>query len=70
MATRSGRAIRFNESKVRCIGRTGLGVRGITLDSETDEVVGMICVTDIENEDVLVVSEKGFGKRSKIEDFV
>jgi len=69
MATRSGRAIRFNESKVRCIGRTGLGVRGITLDSETDEVVGMICVTDIENEDVLVVSEKGFGKRSKIEDY-
>jgi DNA gyrase subunit A len=69
MATRSGRAIRFNESKVRCIGRTGLGVRGITLDAKTDEVVGMICVMDIEKEDILVVSEKGFGKRSKILDY-
>ena len=69
MATRSGRAIRFNETKVRCIGRTGLGVRGVTLDTESDEVVGMICVKDIEKEDVLVVSENGFGKRSKIEDY-
>ncbi|WP_027471122.1 DNA gyrase subunit A [Saccharicrinis fermentans] len=69
MATRSGRAIRFNESKVRCIGRTGLGVRGIALDTTKDEVVGMICVKDITQEDVLVVSEKGFGKRSKIEDY-
>ncbi len=69
MATRSGRAIRFNESKVRCIGRTGLGVRGIALDTDNDEVVGMICVKDIEQEDVLVVSENGFGKRSKIEDY-
>ncbi len=68
MATRSGRAIRFNETKVRCIGRTGLGVRGITMDTTSDEVVGMICVSD-ENEDILVVSEKGFGKRSKIEDY-
>ena len=69
MATRSGRAIRFNETKVRSIGRTGSGVRGIALDTEVDEVVGMICVKDIEKEDVLVVSEKGFGKRSKIEDY-
>ncbi|MGQ1786686.1 MULTISPECIES: DNA gyrase subunit A [unclassified Saccharicrinis] len=69
MATRSGRAIRFNESKVRSIGRTGLGVRGIALDTSKDEVVGMICVKDIEQEDVLVVSENGFGKRSKIEDY-
>ena len=69
MATRSGRAIRFNETKVRSIGRTGLGVRGITLDTNNDEVVGMICVQDIEQEDVLVVSENGFGKRSKIEDY-
>jgi len=68
MATKSGRAIRFNESNVRCIGRTGSGVRGIALDTTTDEVVGMICVMD-ENEDILVVSEKGFGKRSKIEDY-
>jgi DNA gyrase subunit A len=68
MATRSGRAIRFNESKVRCIGRTGQGVRGITLESEKDEVVGMICVKNMD-EDILVVSEKGYGKRSKIEDY-
>ncbi|MDR2928392.1 MAG: DNA gyrase subunit A [Cytophagaceae bacterium] len=68
MATRSGRAIRFNESAVRTIGRTGQGVRGITLDSETNEVVGMVCVKDM-NEDILVVSEKGFGKRSKVEDY-
>ncbi len=69
MASRSGRAIRFNETQVRCIGRTGAGVRGITLASEHDEVVGMICVKDIETEDILVVSEKGFGKRSKTEDY-
>ncbi len=68
MATRSGRAIRFNESIVRCIGRTGQGVRGITLASKQDEVVGMVCVKNME-EDILVVSEKGFGKRSKIEDY-
>nr|WP_321410469.1 DNA gyrase subunit A [uncultured Carboxylicivirga sp.] len=69
MATRSGRAIRFNETQVRCIGRTGAGVRGITLGSEHDEVVGMICVADMEAEDILVVSEKGFGKRSKTEEY-
>ncbi len=69
MATKSGRAIRFNETKVRCIGRTGQGVKGITLDTKNDEVVGMICVEDIEQEEVLVVSENGFGKKSKIEDY-
>nr|WP_319398205.1 DNA gyrase subunit A [uncultured Carboxylicivirga sp.] len=69
MASRSGRAIRFNETQVRCIGRTGAGVRGITLGSESDEVVGMICVEDMETEDILVVSEKGFGKRSKTEEY-
>jgi DNA gyrase subunit A len=68
MATRSGRAIRFNESKVRSIGRTGQGVKGITLESEKDEVVGMVCVKNMD-EDILVVSEKGYGKRSKIEDY-
>ena len=68
MATRSGRAIRFNESIIRCIGRTGQGVKGITLASADDEVVGMICVKNME-EDILVVSEKGFGKRSKIDDY-
>ncbi|MFW6268069.1 MAG: DNA gyrase subunit A, partial [Marinilabiliaceae bacterium] len=68
LATKSGRAIRFNESDVRCIGRKGYGVRGITLDSADDEVVGMICVKD-NNDDILVVSEKGFGKRSALEDY-
>lgn len=68
MASRSGRAIRFNEEQVRCIGRTGSGVRGIMLASEADEVIGMICVKNLE-EDILVVSEKGFGKRSKIDDY-
>jgi len=68
MATRSGRAIRFNESKVRCISRIGQGVRGITLDSDRDEVVGMICVKG-KTDDILVVSEKGYGKRSSLEDY-
>lgn len=68
MATKSGRAIRFNENKVRCISRTGAGVRGVALESETDEVVGFICV-DNEQENVLVLSEKGFGKCSLVEDY-
>ena len=68
LATRSGRAIRFNESKVRSIGRTGAGVRGVTLDDDQDEVVGLVCISDV-NEDILVVSEKGFGKRSSIDDY-
>lgn len=69
IANRNGRAIRFHESKVRCMGRTAAGVRGITLDSGNDEVVGMICMKDLERETVLVVSEQGYGKRSKIEDY-
>jgi DNA gyrase subunit A len=68
MATRSGRAIRFPENKVRCIGRTGAGVRGVTLENSSDEVVGMICVSE-QNEHILVVSEKGYGKRSELEDY-
>lgn len=68
MALRSGRAIRFNESTVRPMGRTATGVRGITLGSETDEVIGMISVDDPETT-VLVVSEKGYGKRTYIEDY-
>ena len=68
MALRSGRAIRFNESTVRPMGRTATGVRGITLGSETDEVIGMISVDDPETT-VLVVSEKGYGKRTDIEDY-
>ena len=67
MAIKSGKAIRFNESIVRAIGRTASGVRGVSL-SENDEVIGMICVEN-ESEDVMVVSENGFGKRSSIEDY-
>ena len=70
IANRNGRAIRFPEQKVRCMGRTAAGVRGITLDNDgKDEVVGMICIKDTENESVLVVSEQGYGKRSKIDDY-
>ncbi len=69
IAIRSGRAIRFPEVKVRPMGRNAAGVKGITLADEiNDGVVGMICVEDA-SEDVLVVSENGFGKRSKIEDY-
>ncbi|WP_321286345.1 DNA gyrase subunit A [uncultured Sunxiuqinia sp.] len=64
IAVKSGKAIRFHEDIVRSIGRTASGVRGITLGNENDEVVGMICVEN-ESEDVLVVSEKGYGKRLK-----
>ena len=68
IAVKSGKAIRFPEAKVRPMGRTASGVRGITLDSEKDEVVGMICV-EPNKADVLVVSENGYGKRSSIEDY-
>ncbi|GET28635.1 DNA gyrase subunit A [Prolixibacter sp. SD074] len=68
MAVRTGKAIRFPEDKVRAIGRTGAGVRGITLGNDKDELVGMVCVEN-ESEDILVVSEHGFGKRSKIDDY-
>ncbi|MCB9359760.1 MAG: DNA gyrase subunit A [Flavobacteriales bacterium] len=68
MALRSGRAIRFNESKVRPMGRNASGVRGVTLAHDKDEVVGMITVPD-PSHNVLVVSENGYGKRSEIEDY-
>ncbi len=68
MALQSGRAIRFNESTVRPMGRTATGVRGITLDSDNDEVVGMISIDNPETT-VLVVSEKGYGKRTDIDDY-
>lgn len=68
MALRSGRAIRFNESTVRPMGRNASGVRGITLAHESDEVVGMICVEN-EEHNILVVSEKGYGKRSDLNDY-
>ena len=70
IANRNGRAIRFNESTVRPMGRTSTGVRAMTLDNDgQDEVVGMICIQDPENETIMVVSEQGFGKRSEIEDY-
>lgn len=67
LATSSGRAIRFNESTVRPMGRNASGVRGVTLTSATDEVVGMICVEDVFST-ILVVSEKGYGKRTYLND--
>jgi len=69
IANRKGRAIRFNESTVRTMGRTATGVKGITLDSQGDEVVGMVCVYNLQKDTVLVVSEKGYGKRSAVEDY-
>lgn len=68
MAKRSGKAIRFHESAVRSMGRTAAGVRGVTLESDTDEVVGLVCVSD-QATNLLVVSEKGYGKRSDLEDY-
>ncbi len=68
MALKSGRAIRFNEATVRPMGRTATGVRGITLEDDNDAVVGMIAINDAETT-VLVVSEKGYGKRTDIEDY-
>ena len=68
LAVKSGKAIRFEEEKVRPMGRTASGVRGVRLANESDEVVGMICVNNFES-DVLVVSENGYGKRSSIEDY-
>jgi DNA gyrase subunit A len=68
LAVRSGKSIRFNETTVRAIGRTGSGVKGVTLAGKDDEVIGMISMEGPTN-DVLVVSEKGYGKRSSIEDY-
>ncbi len=70
VANRNGRAIRFNEEAVRTMGRTATGVRAMTLDEDgTDEVVGLVCVNDPENETIMVVSDQGYGKRSTIEDY-
>ena len=71
MANRNGRAIRFNEQKVREMGRTATGVRGMTLDEDdsTDEVIGMIAVPQDSKDNILVVSELGYGKRSDLEDY-
>ena len=66
LAKKSGKAIRFNEEKVRAVGRNSQGVKGVTLEGKDDEVIGMICINDPET-NVLVVSEKGYGKRSDVE---
>ena len=68
MAVKSGKSIRFEEEKVRAMGRTAAGVRGIRLADDKDEVIGMICVDDLESS-VLVVAENGFGKRSDLDDY-
>ena len=69
MANRNGRAIRFHESKVREMGRMSTGVRGMTLDDESDCVVGMICMSPETTNNVMVISENGFGKRSLLDDY-
>ncbi len=69
MANRNGRAIRFHESKVREMGRVSTGVRGMTLDNDDDEVVGMICMKEDSANNVMVISENGFGKRSILDDY-
>ncbi|MFO8055505.1 MAG: DNA gyrase subunit A [Bacteroidales bacterium] len=69
LATNYGRSIRFHEKDVRSMGRTAAGVRGIRLNATDDYVVGMVCLQEQDNADVLVVSEKGYGKRSKLEDY-
>ncbi len=69
LANRNGRAIRFSETTVRAMGRTATGVKAMRLDNEDDEVIGMICMRSSARDDVLVVSEQGMGKRSKLEDY-
>ena len=69
LANRNGRAIRFSETKVRPMGRTATGVKGMTLDGGDDAVVGMICMRSSASDDVLVLSEQGMGKRSKLDDY-
>lgn len=69
MANRNGRAIRFHESKVRSMGRVSTGVRGMMLDGGDDELVGMICMSTESINNVMVISEKGYGKRSILDDY-
>lgn len=68
LAAKSGKAIRFEEAKTRPAGRTAIGVRGIMIDETKDELIGMVSIND-QNSDILVVSEKGYGKRSSLEDY-
>ncbi len=70
IAKRKGKAIRFSEAKVRPMGRTAAGVRGVTLEDESDEVIGMVCVNPVKKATtILVVSEKGYGKRTDLDDY-
>ncbi len=69
MANRNGRAVRFDESSIRTMGRVATGVRGMRLDGDDDEAIGMIVVNDASTETVMVVSENGYGKRSQVEDY-
>lgn len=68
LAVKSGKSIRFNETKVRPMGRSASGVKGITLANDKDEVIGMVCLQNGQ-EDILVISENGYGKRSKLDDY-
>jgi len=68
IAKSEGKAVRFNESDVRPMGRTATGVRGVTLESDADKVIGMVCISR-EDANLLVVSEKGYGKRSLVDDY-
>jgi DNA gyrase subunit A len=68
IATREGKAIRFNEATVREVGRTSIGVRGVSLEGD-NEAIGMICIEPDSNEDVLVLSANGFGKRTDLEEY-
>ena len=69
LANRNGRAVRFNENTVRAMGRVSTGVRGMRLDGGDDEVIGMVVINRPEEETIMVVSEKGYGKRSLVEDY-
>ncbi|MFM7218333.1 MAG: DNA gyrase subunit A [Bacteroidota bacterium] len=69
LATRKGKLVRFDEETVRPMGRNSIGVKGVSLDGPDDQVIGMVCVNDATKESVLVVSEKGFGKRSDIDEY-
>ncbi|MCX6292167.1 MAG: DNA gyrase subunit A [Bacteroidetes bacterium] len=69
IATKKGKVVRFNEITVRAVGRNSIGVRGVTLAGEDDCVIGMVCVNDSTKESVLVVSEKGYGKRSEVDEY-
>lgn len=69
VATKKGKVVRFNEETVRAVGRNSIGVRGVTLDGDDDFVIGMVCINDPVKETVLVVSEKGYGKRSDVEEY-